>query len=73
MSHNAYALFFGAVLIGCLFALYRSLWRNRHVILLVLRGGTPLHLQAVRRSRHVRVQPRRGPAFPPLKANICRI
>jgi len=72
MSHNAYALFFAIVLIGCTRALYRLFLRHRAEILAVCRGDLPPHLEVPERRWHFRIRPGKR-LLMPVAFSICRI
>ena len=73
MFHNAFALFFIAVLLGAAATLHVLLAANLKLIAAALRGEALAPLQERRPPRLVRVRSGRRLAFAPVAFRICRL
>ena len=73
MFHNAFALFFIAVLVGSAAALHALLAKNLGLIAAALRGEALAPLQERRPPRLIRVRSGRRLAFAPVAFRICRL
>lgn len=73
MFHNAFALFFIAVLLGSTAALHALVASNRTLIRAVLRGEVPTSREDRIRPRRIRVRSGRRLAFAPVVFRTCRL
>lgn len=73
MPPNAYAGFFFAILLGCIFSLFRTLWLHRETIAVALRAELPPHLQRPSRWGLINIRTGLRFAFAPIVFKISRI
>ena len=73
MFHNAFALFFIAVLAGSTAALHAVLRSNLILIAAVLQGRARAPVEERTRPRRIRVRSGRRLAFAPVAFRICRL
>jgi hypothetical protein len=73
MFHNAFALFFIAVLLGSVAALHALFKANARLIAAALRGETLAPVKESAPPGLVRVRSGRRLAFPPVAFRICRL